>query len=57
MQDQYINHIMNETGAIVLLKGRGSGNAVGVYSEGTSNYVKVKNDQVNKHVSILFIFL
>lgn len=26
MQDQYVNHIMNETGSTVLLKGRGSGN-------------------------------
>lgn len=25
MQDQYINHIMNATGATVMLKGRGSG--------------------------------
>lgn len=42
MQDQYINHIMNETGATVLLGGRSSGNAVGVHSDGTANYVNAK---------------
>lgn len=35
MQDQYINHIMNETGATVILKGRGSGNFESPSSGGT----------------------
>lgn len=34
MQDQYINHIMNETGATVSLRGRGSGNLESVNGEG-----------------------
>lgn len=34
MQDQYINHIMNETGATVLLRGRGSGNLENFSTEG-----------------------
>ncbi|PIA63186.1 hypothetical protein AQUCO_00200896v1 [Aquilegia coerulea] len=33
MQDQYVNHIMNETGATVVLRGRGSGNSESVASE------------------------
>lgn len=35
MQDQYINHIMNETGATVILRRRGSGNNEGSDGEGT----------------------
>lgn len=34
MQDQYINHIMNETGATVILRGRGSGNLDTPHGEG-----------------------
>lgn len=34
MQDQYINHIMNETGATVLLRGRGSGIIDSLHGEG-----------------------
>uniref|UniRef100_A0A166D4I1 Protein RIK n=1 Tax=Daucus carota subsp. sativus TaxID=79200 RepID=A0A166D4I1_DAUCS len=32
--DQYVNHIVNETGATVLLRGRGSGNPESVQGEG-----------------------
>ncbi|KAL9157861.1 hypothetical protein ABFS82_08G030700 [Erythranthe guttata] len=35
MQDQYVNHIMNETGATVLLRGRGSGYSENVKYEET----------------------
>lgn len=36
MQDQYINHIMNETGAAVILRGHGSGNTESPSIEGTT---------------------
>lgn len=36
MQDQYINHIMNETGARVILRGHGSGNTESLCVEGTT---------------------
>lgn len=36
MQDQYVNHIMNETGVTVLLKGHGSGNTESSHGEGTT---------------------
>ena len=36
MQDQYINHIMNETGVTVLLRGCGSGEIESLHGEGTS---------------------
>ena len=35
LQDQYINHIINETGATVLLRGRGSGHLGGSQGEGS----------------------
>lgn len=34
MQDQYVNHIMNETGATVLLRGHGSGSSESGFGEG-----------------------
>lgn len=34
MQDQYINHIMNETGATVVLRGRGSGSLEDQHGDG-----------------------
>ncbi|KAK3012290.1 hypothetical protein RJ639_012960 [Escallonia herrerae] len=33
MQDQFVNHIMNETGATVVLRGRGSGNSESAETE------------------------
>lgn len=36
MQDMYINHIMNDTGATVVLRGRGSGNLENSSIDGTS---------------------
>lgn len=38
LQDQYVNHIVNETGATVLLRGRGSGNPESVQGEGSVPY-------------------
>jgi hypothetical protein len=37
MQDQYINHIMNETGVTVSLRGCGSGEIESLHGEGTSS--------------------
>lgn len=34
LQDQYINHIMNETGATIVLHGRGSGHLGVIQDEG-----------------------
>lgn len=38
LQDQYINHIMNETGATVLLRGRGSVTSESLHGEGSIVY-------------------
>ena len=40
MQDQYINHIMNETGATVLLRGHGSGNIDSLHGEGNPFFMQ-----------------
>lgn len=42
MQDQYVNHIMNETGATVLLRGRGSENPESAQGEGSISHVNLK---------------
>jgi len=41
MQDQYINHIMNETGATVVLRGRGSGSLENQHGDGNISFVCV----------------
>lgn len=41
MQDQYINHIMNETGATVVLRGRGSGSLENQHGEGNICFIFV----------------
>lgn len=35
LQDQYVNHIVNETGATVLLRGHSSGNPESEQGEGS----------------------
>lgn len=50
MQDQYVNHIMNETGVTVLLKGRGSGNTESSHGEGTA--LLYKNDLIKSRFAM-----
>lgn len=49
MQDQYVNHIMNETGATVLLRGRGSANPESALGEGSSS-----TPMILKNLSLLY---
>lgn len=48
LQDQYVNHIVNETGATVLLRGRSSGNPESEQGEGSVPYNPSGNCKFNQ---------
>lgn len=57
MQDLYISHIMNETGATVLLKGRGSGALEGPHGEGKHKHVTILMSSCQRMFGIIFTFI